>query len=326
MVVQAIAELAREAGAARIWIADSCAGDHPERALWDKTGMSEVARNCGAELKSFTGSLSSHRVGKGRVPVPEWLAQVDTVISLPKLKTHALTGLTCAMKNVYGLVAREAKSAYHGSHPSPRSMSRFLVEVYLALRPDLSIVDAIEAMEGEGPANGRPKHLGLLLAGTDEAAIDTLCARMLPGGQRQAPMLAAAREMGAGVTEEADIAVMGDGRDALLNATLEPSKGRFLLSVPDWLFRPVSRLLASRPRVRDELCIRCGVCAGICSRNAVCKQEDGRYVVDDRRCILCMCCAESCPRHAIYLRSPFDLFARVRRLAQSLSGTKKERT
>lgn len=325
-VVHAVVELVKAAGAARIWIADSCAGDHSEQALWDRTGMAGVADATGAELKSFRGRLCSRAVPSGGVPVPAWLDEVDAVISVPKLKTHALTGLTCAMKNTFGLVAGGAKSAFHGSHPSPRSMSRFLVQVHAALRPDFFIVDAIEALEGEGPANGDPKKLGLILAATDGAAVDTLCAAMLPGGKRHTPMLQYAAAMRIGATDRNAIEIVGDGEQLLQQATLKPSRGRFLLSVPEWLFKPVSRLLASRPRIQDKLCVKCGICADICSQDAIRVRDDGGYMVDDAHCILCMCCAESCPRHAIALKSPFDLFRRIRQVAHALSGAGSRRS
>ncbi len=319
-VVEAVVRAVQAAGAARVWIGDSCAGDHADERLWEMTGMAAVAQATGAELKSFGGAVKPRRVGDSQVPVPVWLDEVSAILSLPKLKTHTLTGLTCAMKNSYGLVAGAAKSAYHASHPSPRTMSEFLVRVHMAMKPSFFVVDAVVAQEGEGPANGRPRSVGLLLGGCDGVAIDAVCSRLLVGGSRQVPMLKYARQLGAGMVVSEDIAVVGDGVGRLASVRLKPSLGRYLQRIPEPVFKLVTRVLACHPRIDDELCVKCGVCASICSQNAIVKLADGRYRVEAAHCIMCMCCAESCPRHAIPIKSPLDLFRRVRRLALRRSG------
>ena len=96
-IVAAVARLAQQAGAGKVWIGDSCAGDHADKILWAKTGMQAVAAATGTQMVSFAGEVVPRQVGGGQVPVPLWLDDVDAVISVPKLKTHTLTGLTCAM-------------------------------------------------------------------------------------------------------------------------------------------------------------------------------------------------------------------------------------
>lgn len=309
-VVRAVVELVREAGAERIWLGDSCAGAHSDDILWEKTGMRQVAESTGAILKSFHQEVTPRQVAGHPMPVPAWLDEVNVIISLPKMKTHALTGLTCAMKNTYGLISGGAKSAYHASHPSPRSMSKFLVDVYIDLKPDFFIVDCVEAQEGEGPANGAPKSVGLLIAGTDGVAIDTVCARMLKGGPKQVPMLSMARTVGAGTADFESIECVGDGLDTLSHTQLRPSIGRHLLKIPEWLFKPVTRLLACHPKINQTLCVKCGICAEICSQNAISGNNREGYKVNGKACIMCMCCSESCPKEALVARSPLAFFGR----------------
>lgn len=323
-IVRAAARIIRAAGAKAIWIGDSCAGEHADATLWTKTGMQSVADDTGAVLKSFRETPASRLIGDRPVPVPGWLEQVDLIVSLPKLKTHTLTGLTCAMKNTYGLIVGGAKSSYHASHPSPRSMSKFLVHVYMALKPHAFIVDSIEALEGEGPANGSPRKVGLILAGRDGVAVDATCARMLKGGAAGIPMLSLAGKLGAGSADPAHIRVLGDGESLLDTIRLKPSLGRFLLAIPESLFKPVTHLLSCRPKIDDALCVKCGVCAEICSQKAIRRLDDGRYRVEGARCIICMCCAESCPRHAILVKSPLDLFRRLKRTAMRLAGIQRQ--
>ena len=315
-VVLAVGRLCRAAGAT-VWIGDSCAGDHPDETLWEKTGMRAVAAELEAELKSCNGPVASRACGGTQVPVPAWLSEVDVVISLAKLKTHALTVMTCALKNTYGLVCGSAKANYHASYPSPRTMSAFLIDVHLALRPSLTIVDAVVAMEGDGPAAGRPRQVGLILAGRDAAAVDTVCADMFGTPAARIPILKAARDKAVGCTDRQAIEVVGDGGGRLAEVTLRPSIGRMLQHIPEPVFHAATRLLACRPRISSGLCVKCGVCERICSRKAIGRDEKrARYRIDAAACILCMCCAESCPRHAIVVRSPFNLLAAARRIVR----------
>jgi ferredoxin len=235
--------------------------------------------------------------------VPAWLAEVDVVISLPKLKTHLLTLLTCALKNVYGLIPGEAKSLYHGNYPSPRSMAAFLADVFARLPPALNIVDAVLVLEGDGPSTGTPRQVGLLLAGTDAAAIDACCAGTLGLRPSDIPLIAIAGQRGLGVTDLGRIHLCGSGLQVLEGLRLKRSRGRFLQHLPSRQFKLLTWLLTYRPEVDQETCVRCGVCSQTCSQQAIPRQE-GQYRIDRARCILCMCCLESCPHHAIQVRSP----------------------
>ncbi len=313
LLVETLARLCFQAGAGRVWIGDSPAGAHVDSILWERTGMRAAAERSGAELRSFSGGeIETVPCGAEHVPVPRWLREVDRVISLPKLKTHALTGLTCAMKNVFGMVVGEAKSMAHARHPSPREMSAFLVEVYAALRPGLTVVDAVIAMEGEGPTNGRPRPVGLVLAGTDAVAIDRFCSRFLPRGERAVPMLEYAAARGVDPGRTAALRIAPENLPSLPAVTLRPSMARWLMRLPNALFKPATYFLAARPRIQPRRCRRCGACAEVCSQNAIAwNPARNGYQVDDARCILCMCCLESCPHQAIDVRSPLIWLSRL---------------
>ncbi len=301
-VVAEVARLCLQAGAARVWLGDSCAGDHTDEELWEKTGMLTALQELPVVFKSCQEPVAARQIGSRQVPVPGWLEEVDTIISLPKLKTHSLTLLTCGIKNMYGLVSGQAKSAYHGTHPSPRRMSAFLAELYEAFTPDLTIVDAIVAMEGEGPANGDPKPIGLLMAGPDAVAIDAVCASFLKLAPDKIPLIREAAARGCGIARTERIEVVGEGKNDLAEARLRPSLGRVLMRIPEPIFKIVTRLIKCQPGIDQRLCIRCGVCQRICSREAIKEDKHGRLRVDPGRCIVCMCCAESCPYNAVSTR------------------------
>jgi uncharacterized protein (DUF362 family)/Pyruvate/2-oxoacid:ferredoxin oxidoreductase delta subunit len=308
-VVAAVVRICVGAGC-RVWVGDSPAGNHAERDLWTKTGMLEAVQSAGGTLKSFQGAVMPLTCGASQIPVPAWLPEVDKIISIPKLKTHLLTGVTCALKNTYGFVAGGAKALYHASHPSPAAMSSFLVDIFSAVRPTLSIVDAVEIMEGRGPASGRRAHLGLILASDDAVALDSVAARVFGLAPEQAPMIRIAAERNLGIAQMERITVVGTGQEILARRRFRRSFARILGLLPEPFFRSASLAVNVRPKVYHHHCVSCGICETVCSQRAITKDIQGRLVIDYDTCIACMCCMESCKQGAIRTLTRFDLLRR----------------
>lgn len=97
----------------------------------------------------------------------------DFLISVGKLKTHTMTGITCDLKNLYGANPIKYKAQYHPH------VDEVICDMNKARLPDLCLVDGIIAMEGMGPVSGTPKPTGLLIAGNDAVATDHACARIM---------------------------------------------------------------------------------------------------------------------------------------------------
>lgn len=311
-LVAAIVSACRQAGAATVWVGDSPAGNHDETRLWRKTGMADAVRAAGGVMKSFRGPVSPTPCHGRKIPAPAWLDQVDVLISAPKLKTHMLTLLTCALKNVYGMIPGESKAMFHGDYPSPRAIAHFLAEVFSVFRPQLNIVDAIQGMEGNGPSTGQPVHIGMLLASEDAVAIDACCAGLLGLTPEDIPIIRYAAEAGLGTKNLQRIQVRGDVGTILDEVRLKLPIGRFLQGLPEWAFRFLTLIMTHRPTIDPTTCVRCGLCAEICSQKAIAKDKNGRYQINRSACILCMCCLESCPHDAISVRSPVVKLDRLR--------------
>ena len=98
------------------------------------------------------------------VMIAEDVLTADIVINLPKLKTHGLTFYTGAVKNTFGYVTGGDKMRVHALAVTPQRFAEALVDIYAIRPPDLSIMDAVEAMEGNGPSNGRVRRVGKILA------------------------------------------------------------------------------------------------------------------------------------------------------------------
>ena len=162
-VAAAAAKLVAEAGGTAV-ITDSPGGAlHKEavlRGLYEKTGMAQAAAASGAELcydaSTRTVSLPAGRVLK-QAEVIAPVAEADGVFDLPKLKTHVLMSMTGAVKNLFGLLPGLSKVGYHATHPSQEQFADVLLDLAEYVRPRLSIMDGVLAMEGDGPgASGWP--------------------------------------------------------------------------------------------------------------------------------------------------------------------------
>lgn len=110
--------------------------------------------------------------------LPKTLLASDFIVSLPKLKTHHWAGVTCAMKNFFGvmpgLVYGWPKNVLHW-HGIPQS----ILDINATVRPHFALVDGIIGMEGDGPIMGTPKFAGCLIAGTNLPAVDATAARIM---------------------------------------------------------------------------------------------------------------------------------------------------
>jgi uncharacterized protein (DUF362 family) len=135
----------------------------------------------------------SHFMGLNELAFSAELLRTDVVVSMPKLKTHHWAGMTASMKNLFGVVP----GAIYGW---PKNILHFLgidnsiVDLNATIRPHFTIVDAIVAMEGDGPIMGTARLTGFLAMGSDLVAVDATCARVMGLDPAKIPYLASASE------------------------------------------------------------------------------------------------------------------------------------
>jgi len=136
--------------------------------------------------------LGSRFMGLDRLALPVSLLQSDFVVSMPKLKTHHWAGMTAGMKNFFGTVPGAVygwpKNILHR-----RGIHQSILDLNATIRPQLSIVDAVTAMEGDGPIMGQPRQAGFIAMSRDVVAADATCARAIGLDPRKIPYLAEAR-------------------------------------------------------------------------------------------------------------------------------------
>jgi ferredoxin len=244
-----------------------------------------------------------------RVEVIKSVLKVDGIISIPKFKTHAFMIFTGATKNMFGVIPGLTKVGYHGKFPQKDRFAGMLIDVASLVKPRLSIMDAILAMEGKGPGTGgTPRPLGLLMAGTDTVAMDVVCCRIAGFDPAAIPVLSVARDRGLWGGRAVDLPTFGVPVDDLVLKDFQPpSKG----VASDGLDAPVIGAIgraflrsgfSPRPRPQIGPCTICGSCEQACPGQAITMdKKDHVAKVNDDKCIRCYCCHEVCPNAAIEL-------------------------
>lgn len=149
-----------------------------------------------------------------RLKIAHPVRQADLVINLPKFKAHRQMLLSVAVKNLFGCIPGRRKAWIHLlSHDDRDWFARMLVENYDLIRPGLTLVDGVIAMEGNGPSNGQPHPLELVMAGIDCVAIDRVAMELLGWPWRDLWTLTAAEAMGVGQTDLKRIELAGESLD-----------------------------------------------------------------------------------------------------------------
>eukprot|EP01156_Anaeramoeba_ignava_P012845 Anaeramoba_ignava/a4963_9.p1 GENE.a4963_9~~a4963_9.p1 ORF type:complete len:300 (-),score=20.71 a4963_9:3-902(-) len=173
ILVKALIRILKDKGANKIYVGDSPA-IHTVNFKAKRSGIFQICEEENVEWVNFHKETTKKDVPfvKRKVTVAKILDEIDFSISLAKCKTHELMFTTGAIKNMFGLVAGFNKSKQHVYNPSRRGFAKFICGLYSISKTEISIMDAIIAMEGAGPGNGDPKKLGLILASTDALALD----------------------------------------------------------------------------------------------------------------------------------------------------------
>ena len=239
-----------------------------------------------------------------------WLQGCDAIISFSKLKAHGLMGMTAAVKNIYGVIPGTVKSEYHFRYPEPLAFANIMVDLNEYLRPCLYLCDAVDGMEGNGPTQGTPRHLGLLLGGTNPYAIDRVCAEITGIREEELLYLTAAKNRGLLAPE--------DAKDCLAQA--QPYKAQHFVrsgATSSWfaidpddkpvrrlMKKAIARFLRSRPQL-GKGCVECGHCKSLCPAGAITIVKGKGAVIDRKKCVRCFCCQEFCPTGAMKVHRTF---------------------
>ena len=314
-VVRAIIDQVQAAGATPL-VGDCSAYEGPPNpgryysACW-RSGIQQVCEEEEVELVHLSAETVEVENPQGQVfkrfTLAKGVVDADVIISLPKLKTHGLTLFTGGVKNNYGCLPGLHKAQMHLRAQGAETFSQMLVDLLLAVRPTLTVMDAVVGMEGDGPRNGRPRQIGAILASTDAVALDAVACEMVGIEPLMVPTTRLAHERGVGVGGLAQIELLGEPLETTRVADFQLSSGSGFFGHTGVLRFLQSRLVA-KPVLVAERCQGCWVCVEHCPAGALSKNGQ-QPAFDYGKCICCYCCQELCPNNAIELRRP--LLARM---------------
>ena len=309
-IIRAVIKLAEAAGGI-VTIAESPGGPYNTallKAVYLQCGADDAVKETGAKLNLDT-SFEDVSFPEGhtlkKFPIIKPVLDADVIISLPKLKTHAMTSYTGAVKNLFGVIPGTYKAELHFRLDERAAFCSMLVDLCECVKPTLSIMDGVWGMEGDGPTNGVNRHIGLVLASANPHALDFTACKIIDYSLNEVDTVANAANRGLFNPDEIEIA--GEEIEPLIIRDYVKPESHFnllkLLKLPPSLNAKVTAILSSRPEMNHAKCISCGECARCCPPKAI-DMSSGKPVINKKACIKCFCCQELCPKGAVDIKRP----------------------
>jgi len=313
-VAAAVGALVKKEGAEAV-IADSPGGGYrySEKTLdkiYRTSGMHQAAQQAGIELnRDITSRPASYAEGilTKHFDIITPVYEASAVFNLCKMKTHLFTMMTGAVKNIFGVIPGLSKPGYHAKLHDPKRFAGMLLDLAQYISPRLSIMDAVVAMEGNGPGTGDPRQVGLLIGSENPLALDVVAGEIMGIERNQNSIIMEAEQRSLHPNRIEDIEVIGaDLAEVKVPNFKQPqvAPGDFGLDPMPWhqqLLQPFFKnAYAVRPKVIWDRCIACGTCIEGCPMEAVSFVSEKAFI-DDDKCIRCYCCHELCPEEAIGL-------------------------
>ena len=315
VVVGAFAGILRENEYENIVLADSC-GHGTTQVVIRGTGMDTYLEKYHIPAVDYSEGVKTaypQGVQAKEFILPKELLEQDCVISLSKMKTHALERITGAVKNSYGFVYGFHKAKGHTQYPSADSFARMLIDLNKCVAPKLYVMDGIVAMEGNGPGSGDPVPMNVLLMSTDPVALDSVFSRLVYLKPEMVPTNYHGEKMGLGTWKEEEITLLTpDGEISMAEAVKKYGNPDFNVDRTEvrkniWTrMAGALNIFQKKPYIEADKCVRCGICVQSCPvpEKAVDfrKGKDKPPVYDYKKCIRCFCCQEMCPKKAIKVK------------------------
>lgn len=291
-------------------------GDSPgfgdSRKAAEKSGLMEVAERYGVKFDDFTEAI--HVKLDKSILCKSWNVakapyEADVVITLPKLKTHAMAYFTGAVKNQFGCIPGTQKAAWHTRMPDANNFCKMLLDLNSLVGTSFAILDGIVAMEGNGPKNGEPHKMNTLIIGKSVTAVDSVAVRLIGyDNPLVVPALKEAYDSKWGSVLPDEIEVVGEKINDMKakNFKLCRAPGNFYFINPK-VNSFLRNMIAPNPTLIEDKCIGCKRCREVCPEGdkVITMIKSGNKVIPSwtmSNCIRCFCCQELCPVGAIETR------------------------
>lgn len=178
-LVRRLAELCFAAGAKKVLVFDHTCDD--EDSCYKNSLIGPYARQAGATMVPADRSGSYQEVAIAgavslkRTRLHEAILEADVFFNVPVLKEHGGIGISCAMKNLMGMVWD--RGAFHA-----QGLEQCIVDSCLIRKPSLTIIDADRCMLSGGPRAHEGSRYGdqkMLLVSKDMVALEAVGAATL---------------------------------------------------------------------------------------------------------------------------------------------------
>jgi len=232
-VVVAAAELAREAGADEVIVAEGRSlstarfrsANNTTRACAQVTGMAAALESAGIPFVALEEDEFVEVEPPGadllkRANAARTILDADVLINLPVMKVHSLTLVTLALKNLHGIISDFDKACSHRYRDF--HLPRKLVDLLLVKRPALTILDGLLAQEADHAASGSPVEMGLIMASADPVALDAAASYVMGFDPLEVDTTRIAEERGLGVADLRRIAIAGPALDEVRREFARP--------------------------------------------------------------------------------------------------------
>ena len=316
MIEELIKILKNETSTNEITLGDSTMTKKLTSITFNRTKINHICKQLGTGVINF---FESERVKvklknpnydiEENIYLPKEISDSDVIINLPKLKTHNGYVYTGAIKNLFGLLGNKMKM--HMVHKNKIEFQQMLADIYFSVEETnstelpkmLTIMDAVIAMEGKGPRAGKPRKVGLLIAGFNPAAVDIVGYTLMNGNPNDLEAITSVANRTELPMDISQLEILGENDlQKFIIADFKKPKVSLLKEdrIQDGgLFSKISEQMTKISiKVNRNKCILCEECVKHCPAEAMSRKNDKIYV-DHDLCVECYCCGESCPNGAI---------------------------
>ncbi len=312
-VLAAVGRIVKKLGA-EVLIAESSGGLYTEQTIKMITkgcGIADVAERDGFKINLDTG-YTAVELPHGKIchmlNVINPYVKADFIIDIAKLKTHCMTQFSGATKNLFGTVPGLMKPELHFRYPEINDFSSMLIDLAEYIKPDLCIIDGIDAMEGDGPTGGQKRHMGVLFTGLSAYNVDVVASTAIGIKPMSVRMLFEANSRGLCPKTADELEIIGEPIRSIkaefkMPKTKNVDFGKFL---PKFMQPLVKKITTPKPKIQTKNCVGCGKCAESCPQHTI-EIIDRKAHINYDNCIKCFCCHEMCPKHVIDVKR-FSLF------------------
>ena len=298
-----------------IFYGDSPGFEKPANGL-TKSGLKQIGDRYNLELGDFENGKAveyPQAMVCNKFNIANACLEADGIINLSKMKTHGLARITGAVKNQYGCVFGLHKAGFHVKYPNAITFSKMLVDLNNLLKPRLCIMDAIVAMEGNGPRGGEPVSMNCIIISTDPVAVDATFCRMININPSFIPTNKYGKLSGLGNYDLKDIDYVGEPWKSFVSKKFKVDRTPVGASVLRSASPAIRNAFYDKPVIEPSNCTKCRICVDACPVDGKALQfrtVNGKLdkknppIYDYDKCIRCYCCQEMCPFKAIYLKKP----------------------